>query len=198
MGETLRTKSQSKAEVTFEDGTILRLAEKTAMEVKEYMVDQDGLSGVLSLTRGKIQSLIKAAASKIFRMGRQSRFEVHTPPAVVGVRGTDFFTYYLKGISGAIFQEGTGYGYNVNKPDDVKTIRAGQSMVVVGPDKAPVIKPATEVEIKQHMNDTSPSEESKKKAEGEIPGISDTAPFPAEAGIGELADDLPAFIPSQT
>jgi len=95
LGETLRTKSQSKAEVTFEDGSILRLAEKTAMEVKEYVVSQDGLSGVLSLTRGKIQSLIKAASSKIFRMGRQSRFEVHTPTAVVGVSGTNFFTYYL-------------------------------------------------------------------------------------------------------
>jgi hypothetical protein len=198
VGETLRTKSQSKAEVTFEDGSILRLAEKTAMEVKEYMAGQDGMSGVLKLTRGKIQSLISEAASKIFRMGRQSRFEVHTPTAVVGVRGTNFFTYYLKGISGAIFQEGTGYGYNVNKPEEVKTIRAGQAMIVAGPEKAPVIKPATEVEIKQHINDTSPSEKSEKKSEGAIPDISDTVPFLAEASIGELADELPAFIPIET
>ena len=197
LGETLRTKSQSKAEVTFEDGSILRLAEKTAMEVKEFVVSQDGLSGVLSLTRGKIQSLIKAASSKIFRMGRQSRFEVHTPTAVVGVRGTNFFTYYLKGISGAIFQEGTGYGYNVNKPEEVKTIGAGQAMLVAGPDKAPVIKPATEVEIKQHIGDTAPSEKQEKKAEGELPGTSDIVPFLEATKIGPSDDGLPAFISPQ-
>lgn len=198
VGETLRTKSQSKAEVTFEDGSILRLAEKTAMEIREYMLRQDGFRGVFNLTRGKIQSIIRATAAGIFGMGKQSRFEVHTSTAVVGVRGTNFFTYYLKGISGAIFQEGTGYGYNVNKPEEVKTIRAGQAMIVAGPEKATVIKPATEVEIKQHINDTSPSEKSEKKSEGAIPDISDTVPFLAEASIGELADELPAFIPTET
>lgn len=198
VGETLRTKSQSKAEVTFEDGSILRLAEKTAMEVREYMLRQDGFSGVFNLTRGKIQSIIRATAAGIFGMGKQNRFEVKTPSAVIGVRGTDFFTYYLKGISGAIFQEGNGYGYNVNKPEDVKTILAGQAMVVASPDKAPVIKRATEAEIKQHINDTSPSEKSEKKSEGAIPEISDTVPFLVEASIGELADELPAFIPTET
>ena len=198
LGETLRTKSQSKAEVTFEDGNILRLAEKTAMEVKEYTVGQDGLSSVLKLTRGKIQSLIKAAASKIFGMGRQSRFEVHTPTAVMGVRGTNFFTYYLKGVSGAIFQEGTGYGYNINKPEEVKTIGAGQAMLVVRPDKAPVIRPATEVEINQHINDTAPSEKPEKKVEGELPGTSEIVPFFEETQIVPSSDGLPAFIPSQT
>jgi len=198
VGETLRTKSRSKAEVTFEDGSILRLAESTAMEVKEYMAGQDGLSGIFKLARGKIQSLISEAASKIFRLGRQSRFEVHTPTAVVGIRGTTFFTYYLKGISGALFQEGTGYGYNVNKPEEVKTIRAGQAMIVGGPEKAPVIRPATEVEIKQHMNDTDPSETPEKKAEGELPGTSDIVPFLEDTSIGSSGDRPAAFIPLET
>jgi len=86
VGETLRTKSQSKAEVTFDDGNILRLAEKTAMEIKEYMVSQDSSSGILSLSRGKIQNIIKAAAGRIFGLDKKNRFEVHTPTAVVGVR----------------------------------------------------------------------------------------------------------------
>jgi hypothetical protein len=43
-----------------------------------------------------------------------NRYEVHTPTAVCGVRGTDFFMYYEKGESGATFKEGFGYGYNKN------------------------------------------------------------------------------------
>jgi hypothetical protein len=188
VGDTVRTKSLSKAEVTFVDGNILRLAEKTAVEIKEYMLSQDRLSATLRLARGKIHNIVKMAG-RLFGADKKDRFEVHTPTAVAGVRGTNFFSYYLKSVSGAVFQEGTGYGYNVNKPEDVKTIHAGQAMVVAGPDKVPMIKPATEVEFKQHINDTDPSQKLRKKSEGDAPGPSDVASL-AESRIEHAAGNI--------
>jgi len=197
MGDTLRTKSRSKAEVTFVDGNILRLAERTAVEIKEYMLSQDGLSAILRLARGKIHNIVKTAG-RFFGLDKKERFEVHTPTAIAGVRGTNFFSYYLKGVSGAVFKEGTGYGYNVNKPEDVKTINAGQAMVVTGADKVPVIKPATEVELDQHMNDTDPSQQLRKKSEGDAPGTSEGASSLGEAGLGESPGQVLTYSSTET
>jgi hypothetical protein len=166
IGDTLRTKSQSKAEVTFNDGNVLRLAERTAMVISEYMVDQESTSGTLKLSRGKIQNIVKVTGGRIFGRDKKDRFEVHTPTAIVGVRGTDFFTYHTRGISGALFQEGKGYGFSANRPEEVKDISAGQAMVVVSADQVPVIKPATDVEIKLHINDTAPSKKDETKDTG--------------------------------
>ncbi|MBM3300081.1 MAG: FecR domain-containing protein, partial [Deltaproteobacteria bacterium] len=166
IGDTLRTKSQSKAEVTFNDGNVLRIAERTAMVISEYMVDQESMSGTLKLSRGKIQNIVKITGGRLFGRDKKDRFEVHTPTAIVGVRGTDFFTYHTRGISGALFQEGKGYGYSANRPEEVKDISAGQAMVVVSADQVPVIKPATDVEIKLHINDTAPSKKDETKDQG--------------------------------
>ncbi len=124
IGDFIRTKSKSKAEITFNEGNILRLAENTRVRITEYMSGEKRNSSLFNLFRGRIQNIVKTVGSA------GGRYEVHTPTAVCGVRGTHFFNFYLAGASGSIFQEGTGYGYSKNNPADVKTITAGQGMFV--------------------------------------------------------------------
>ncbi|MDP2645844.1 MAG: FecR domain-containing protein, partial [Desulfobacterales bacterium] len=160
-GDVIRSKSASKAEVTFIDGGILRLAEQTRVQIEEYMLEEKILTnGVLRLFRGKIQSIVKKTAGITFGHLLKNRFEVFTPTAVAGVRGTNWFVYFVGGISGFTFQENDGYGYPLNRPDLVRPILAGQAMLVAGPDQMPVTRPATDAELGGHAADTGVEGES--------------------------------------
>lgn len=165
IGDIVRTKSRSKAEILFKDGSILRLASSTRVKVTEYIIGKEQSSSVINLFRGKIQSKVSKTLGRLFGFKKRNRFEVHTPTAVVGVRGTDFFTFYQRGISGSIFKEGTGYGYSINRPDDIKEINAGQAMLVTNPDQPPMLRPATDKEIEQHEGETAPPEKEDEESD---------------------------------
>jgi hypothetical protein len=104
VGDDVRSKSRSKAEITFIDGNILRLAKSTRVKINEYLFDKEQNSAIIRLFRGKIQNRVKRVLGRVFGFKKRNRFEVHTPTAVVGVRGTDFFTYHMRDISGAKFK----------------------------------------------------------------------------------------------
>src|SRR3990172_3169275 len=169
VGDIIRTKSKSKCEVAFIDGSILRLAENSRLRVSEFTQEKEQRSATLNLFRGKIQNIVKTVTGAA---AAQSKYEIQMPTAVAGVRGTNFFAYYQAGVSGAIFKEGAGYGYSLNRPQDVRTINPGQAMIVTDPDLPPVIRPATELELKQHEKDTAPlGEAGDKKDEAKGFGI---------------------------
>ena len=115
VGDVVRTKSKAKAEITFIDGSVMRLAKKTRVKITEYMVGKERRSSILSLFRGKIQNIVKNVMGRSFGRGKKNRYEVHTHTAVIGVRGTTWFTYITKdGGSGAAFKVGKGYGFSKN------------------------------------------------------------------------------------
>ncbi len=156
--DIIRTKSKSKAEIAFLDGNILRLAEETRVEIAEYMIEEEQVVGILNLFRGKLQNIVSTLGKK-YGPNKRNRFEVHTPTAVCGVRGTNFFPWYLKGVSGATFKKGKGYLYSKGRPDDIKSIRAGQTGLVVSADQPPRVRPATDKEMGEHEDDTFPSDD---------------------------------------
>jgi len=184
-GDIIRTKSKSKAEVAFIDGSILRLAENSRLRVSEFSQDKETRKATLNLFRGKIQNAVKAVSSA---GAAQSKYEIHTPTAVCGVRGTQFFTYYQSGVSGTVVTEGTVYAYSANKPGDIRTVSAGQAMVVTNPNVPPTVRPATAAETQQHQKDTTPAEKPKdggKKSEDDKK--SDTGTAKADNGQQEGA-----------
>jgi hypothetical protein len=189
VGDIIRTKSKSKCEVAFVDGSILRLAKSSRLRVTEFAREKEGRIATLNLFRGKIQNIVNTIPGA---ESAGSKFEIYTPTAVIGIRGTNFFCFFLKGVSGAVFKEGEGYGYSLNRPDEVKTIKAGQAMLVTSPDIPPVIRPATELEIKQNEKDTAPPEKPKEEGEKEKEGRSETAWATAEEGKGDEQDQRSA------
>jgi hypothetical protein len=79
IGDIIRAKSRSKAEITFTDGNILRIAQNTRVEITEYMMGEEESSEILNLYRGKIQSIVQEKlVRKIAAFAGAHRFEVHT------------------------------------------------------------------------------------------------------------------------
>jgi len=167
-GDILRTKSKSKAEVSFSDGNILRLAENTRLKISEYMSGKNKNVSVFNLMRGKILNTVKTVGA----VG--GSYEVHTPTTVCGVRGTIFFNYHINGVSGALFQEGEGYGFNAKMPQDVRAIPAGHVMIVPGADQPPHLRAFSPSELKSLHMETDPSSDffqSRQTLQGGAPDL---------------------------
>ncbi|RKY40350.1 MAG: hypothetical protein DRP81_09510, partial [Candidatus Omnitrophota bacterium] len=157
VGDIIRAKSNSKAEVTFNDGNILRLAQKTRVEITEYMAGKKRSSGILNLFRGRIQNIVKKKwTKKIAEFTKAHKFEVHTPIAVVGVKGTNFFTFHTPLGSGAAFKEGTGYCYPKNMPQRRVYVFPGQKVFIPSPSATPQVKPIPKTEMQRYERETAP------------------------------------------
>jgi hypothetical protein len=125
-GDVYRAKSNGRAEITFTNKNLMRIAPGTRIEITRYSVEGDKSSTVARLYRGRVQAIgaddfIKRAAS--FAEG--NRFEVHTPNAVAGIRGTNMVVFFEKGATGVIFLSGRGYLYNPQQPQQIVLIVAG-------------------------------------------------------------------------
>jgi len=89
--DKLQTMAQSDLTVTLDAGGKLMLAESSTM-----IVDQDAYSGghahtLISLLLGHLRTTVNLMAPSA------PEFEVHTPNAVIGARGTQFETAYIEG-----------------------------------------------------------------------------------------------------
>lgn len=102
--DIIRTKKLSRVGVTLSDGNVLWIAPLTRMRITQYNPGE-GKQNYCDFFRGKTRAVINA-------LGKGSSFEIHTPTAVAGVRGTIFFGYFERGQSGFVFERGRGYGYN--------------------------------------------------------------------------------------
>ncbi|MEE9542904.1 MAG: FecR domain-containing protein [Thermodesulfobacteriota bacterium] len=116
IGDILRTQKDSKAEITFTDGTVVGVAENTKINVMDYLVEgSERKKGLIRLSRGKIRAIVtKASKGK-----RPGQFNVVTPTAVTGVRGTDFFLIHDKGYTKLAVKEGSVDIYNPTKCDQI-------------------------------------------------------------------------------
>lgn len=147
VGDSVRTRQQGRAEVTFDDGTIVRVSRNSRLEINKFLIGKNTIDAQISLPRGKIQSIVPKKVGQIFGQQETNRFEVKTPVATCGVRGTNFFTYHREGVSGATFQEGQGYFFNNNTPGQPILVGAGQTAIIIGPDGQPELRDATPDEL---------------------------------------------------
>jgi FecR protein len=83
--------SQLRGTISLVDGSQLTLSESTAIVVDQSVVGPRPADSIVNLFKGKLRSVIN------LRGGSLPDFEVHTPNAVAGVRGTDFETEYIEG-----------------------------------------------------------------------------------------------------
>ncbi|OPL11715.1 MAG: hypothetical protein AVO39_05210 [delta proteobacterium MLS_D] len=161
-GDFLHTTKFSRLQITFIDGSIIRMASDSRLRVTEYLVDTSCRRGKLDLLSGKIKSAIAA-------LSPGDTFDVRTPSAGFGVRGTSFYAYFSDGISGGATEEGTVHVYALNYPDRAAIMGAGMAATIASVDDVPVIRAATDREMQMHMEDTS------------IPGGDDTPDVREEA-----------------
>jgi hypothetical protein len=103
VGDVLRTKSLSKAQITFMDNTVITISPEARIAIEEYMFDpgQGKRSAVLQLFQG----LAHVVVSKLYKVAEPD-FVVKTNTAVMGVRGTDFGLRILPNSSTILNFEG--------------------------------------------------------------------------------------------
>lgn len=80
-GDIMRTKVASKVEIEFQDGNVIVLGELSKFEVERY--DENKL---LRLLRGWVRNVVSAIRAR-------GIFELKTPNAILGVKGTDFLVF---------------------------------------------------------------------------------------------------------
>ena len=87
LGDVLRTKSLSKAQITFMDNSILTISPESRVAIEAYLFDpaKQKRSAVVKLFQG----LAHVVVSKVFEVAEPD-FVIKTHTAVMGVRGTEF------------------------------------------------------------------------------------------------------------
>jgi len=88
--DKLQTMAKSSLTVTLLGGSQLRLAELSTMVIDDAAADARS-NTTISLMLGHLRAVVHTA------VGAPPHFEVHTPNAIVGVRGTEFRTAYIEG-----------------------------------------------------------------------------------------------------
>ncbi len=91
IGDKLQTSGGAELKIALSDGSQLTLAESSVLVIDRSVIGPTSANSSINLLGGKLRSVIAK------RLGNAPIFEVHTPNAVAGVRGTDFETAYIVG-----------------------------------------------------------------------------------------------------
>ncbi len=185
--DTVRTKSMSKAEITFKDGNVLRLAQSTRIDISEYISNNDQNKSTVKLPRGHVRAIVdKSIARRIADSPSINRFEVHTPNVVAGVRGSDGDLMFdpITGDTIITIREGIFYVFNLLFPDKLIDIGTGNTVTV--PQNAPPgqPRPVTNAESMKNEKSTDPG----KKDTSQSDSKGSTASSSSVSSLSTAAD----------
>ena len=148
--DIIRTKSDSKAEIVFVDKNILRIGQRSRIDISEYYIDETKKTSVIRLPRGKVQAIVPEETVKRISVSPEAnRFEIHTPNAVAGVRGTDYFMFHERNISGLIVNEGMVCAYNHRVTRDVVCVAMGHMTFIDELNRPQLPRPVTNIETRR-------------------------------------------------
>lgn len=157
MGDAIRTKRNGKAEIKFRDETVIQLAPETRITIDEYSYGGADTreKGLIGLLRGKVRAIVskvKAAVTPVSRT--DASFNIKTPTAIAGVKGSELIVYYERGVTGVIFITGEGFIYNHTRPDKVVPVRGGQASFLLRGDDHPLdAQPVADSFIAPYLRD---------------------------------------------
>ena len=139
VGDIYRAKTNSRAEITFFNKNTLRIAPATRVQISEYSDDGTRSSQIMKLERGRVEARSgEEFIKKVSSFAEGNKFEVHTPNAVAGIRGSGMAVGYAQMVTGLFFSTGRGYFYNPNSVDrKVVNVTAGFVSFVVGAGGSP-------------------------------------------------------------
>ena len=93
LGDKIVTAPNAHLTLTLRDGSTLNLAESGTLRIDHVVGSAAAGPSVIGLLGGHLGSVIAAALG-----GTNGSYEVHTPNAIAGVRGTKFETAFVDGI----------------------------------------------------------------------------------------------------
>ncbi|HOW53899.1 MAG TPA: FecR family protein [Syntrophorhabdaceae bacterium] len=133
VGDVYRTKTDGRAEITFFNKNILRIAPATRVQVSAYSDDGTRSNQVMKLERGRVQAQSgEEFVKRVSSFAEGNKFEVHTPNAVAGIRGSGMTTGFVQMVTGLFFHTGRGYFYNPAAPGRIVNVLGGFMSFIVG------------------------------------------------------------------
>ena len=136
-GDTIKTGESSSAIIKYADGTMVKLGSLAVTTLEKIGGGQTAGGGVLNVGNGK-------AWSRVRKQGADSTFNVKTPVAVAGVRGTYFTSEAQKDSSQFDVFDGEVEVSSAADPSKIVDVKAHQRTTVAGekPPAAPAQIPA--------------------------------------------------------
>lgn len=181
IGDIVRTKTGSRLQVTFVDGSTINVGERSRVQITEYLFDpaKQQRRSVLSVLRGKIHALIP----RIFK-GEEGRYEIRTTTAVAAMRGSEGIFIVRPYRTDVLIVDGLWSVRNVAERVSGRIAVGSNEMTTVLARKPPSPKVVIAADvIKPHIQDTAPRRD-EKRPEGPLPGADKGR---ERAGEGEKA-----------
>jgi hypothetical protein len=123
--DLITTGEEARARILFKDDSILTLAQNTSLEIKEYLIEKDKRNSIISLQAGKLRTEVTKFLTP------ESKFEVHTPTAIAGARGSDWLSVVESNPGTTIYcLQGSISVVNPEFPTQILTLTSGQYAVV--------------------------------------------------------------------
>lgn len=145
--DTVITAKDSRAKIVMVDNNEINVSPESQIEIQNYEFDPAaGKKDVLlNVIYGKVRSKVEQKYD-----GKTSKFQIKTPSAVAGVRGTDFLTGFQAGVTNVVTFEGKvdfgmpGPNGTIRNPVSV-TPGMSATAVMGAPPTPPVPVPKTEL-----------------------------------------------------
>ena len=144
----IRTKTGGFAEVVYNDGTVLHISPRSRVDIGEHFSGKNANGSEVHLVRGKVQAIVDLKNAKASGPGPK-KFEVRTPNAIAGVRGTDFVVSHEQSTTGVFVRSGSVYSFNPQFPSRLVTLTAGTITTVTGRGTPTPPRPALMQEIQK-------------------------------------------------
>ena len=137
--DMVATGDKSRAKLLLSDESLLSVGQNSNLEITEYLLDKSRRTSIISLKAGSLHSKVEKFLEP------DSKFEVHTPTAIAGARGTAWLTV-IETINNVI--QSTVYAmeqsvavFNPAFPSQIVTVAAG-NFTTVAAGLAPTIPAA--------------------------------------------------------
>lgn len=147
--DTIRTKSGSTALITFNDGNTLAIEQRSRIDISAYFTSEAD-EGIIKLQKGKVTAVVaKDILKDVAGVSEGKKFEIHTPTAVAGVRGTCYAVSHQNNSTWVFSIDkpecpdpGTVYVYQVGQEQYMMYVLPGELLPVSGQEVFIPVDPA--------------------------------------------------------
>jgi len=149
--DSLDTKTKTRLELAMSDGATLTLGAEATITIRDYTFEDNRGNASLNLARGAFRMV-----SGALKGGEDQGFELRTPVATIGIRGTDFWGGRLDGNYNFALLGGKGI-YVENAAGRVEISEIGYGTTVTAADQPPSPpKKWSQAKVKRALDTVNP------------------------------------------
>jgi len=120
------TGKQSRTKLTLTDESLLNIGQNSRVEITEFLLEKNKRQSIVSIKAGALHTKVEKF------LDPNSKFEVHTPTAVAGARGTEWLTVVTENPGTTVYAISQSVSvFNPAFPAQVVTVSAGNFTTVL-------------------------------------------------------------------